>query len=73
MHIKSNLHKITIVIPQDSILGPFLFFLYINDISKISENFESLLYADDTALFFKADSIIAGPGSSVGRALDSVW
>ena len=43
-------------VSQGSILEPLLFLLYINYLSKISE--KSLLYADDTVLFFKYVSMI---------------
>ena len=47
---KSNTKLITAGVPQGSVLGPFLFLLFINDISTIvSSNIK--LFADDTSLY----------------------
>ena len=39
------------VVPQDSVLDPLLFLLYVNDLLYAS-NFETTLFADDTNLHF---------------------
>ena len=49
----SSLLEVKSGIPQGSILGPLIFCLYINDISKLPfhSNTKISLYADDTAMF----------------------
>lgn len=48
---------ITYGVPQGSILGPILFLIYVNNISKLKLKGELSLYADDTCLFYFADKI----------------
>jgi len=42
---------ITCGVPQGSILGPFLFLCYINDLPNVSNLITPLIFADDTNLF----------------------
>ena len=37
---------------KDSVLGPLLFSIYINDLSTISDTLKSIMYADDTTIYF---------------------
>ena len=41
-------------VPQDSVLGPTLFLLYINDLPDDAV-FDIAIYADNTALYSKSD------------------
>ena len=49
--VTSDWYNVTSGVPQGSILGPTLFLLYVNDISKCIRNSELLLFADDAKLF----------------------
>lgn len=51
---RSSGSKIIMGVPQGSILGPFLFLVYINDLPHLVKNKHGLvLFADDTSLIFK--------------------
>ena len=39
-------------VPQGSILGPALYILYVNDMCNVSKSLKSILFADDTNLFY---------------------
>lgn len=43
-------------VPQGSILGPLLFYLYANDITYIYEKAKFTIYADDTSVFISSGS-----------------
>lgn len=56
--VKSSYLHSQVGVPQGSILGPFFFSLYINDLPNICPNINAQLYADDAAIFIKAKSDI---------------
>ena len=49
--IRSSNMQITCGVPQGSIMGPFLFLCYINDLPNVSNIITPLIFADDTNLF----------------------
>lgn len=52
----SDLLPATSGVPQGSILGPFLFNIYINDVVSISPGATFIIYADDTSVFIRGNS-----------------
>ena len=52
----SGLKPITVGVPQGSIIGPTMFILYINDLSKVLQFSKPLMYADDTVLYVSSSN-----------------
>ena len=50
-NIQSNYADISCGVPQGAILGPLLFFIYINDMAFVSTQLFSVSFADDTNMF----------------------
>ena len=67
----SSFKPVNAGVPQGSVLGPFLFLLYINDLSENLVN-NIRLFADDTSLFVIVDNNINAAALSLTSDLDII-
>ncbi len=54
-------------VPQGSILGSFLFVLFVNDLPDNRDKFKIFIYADDTGLMFSHPDIKLVPSNNIWR------
>ena len=54
---KSKPEKVLSGVPQGTVLGPILFILYINDITKVIRNTYIMIFADDSKLIKEINSL----------------
>ena len=56
-NIDSQLKDVTYVVPQDSVLGPLLFLIYVNDLHEAIKYSKVHHFADDTYLLYTNKSL----------------
>ena len=70
-NVYSCFRPVTQGVPQGTILGPLLFNLYINDLSRAIGNIQTVQYADDTFVFTSGNDT-AAITSSLGQAIEKL-
>ena len=53
----SDKREVQFGVPQESVLGPVLFILYINDITNVVNNCDIQMFADDTLLYIVGNDV----------------
>ena len=54
---RSNSLPVNCGVPQGSVLGPLLFLVYVNNMSKVLTQVKYCLYADDTVLYMSGNNV----------------
>ena len=57
IYMDNEIDRLTLIIPQSSILEPLLFILYINDLPLSISNCNTAMYADDSTIHISGENI----------------
>ena len=68
----SNLN-ISIGVPQGSILGPFFFLVFVNDLPNCTNSLDFITYADDTTLFTTLNPKLPQTNAQLNTEVDKVY
>ena len=71
-NVKSDSSNIKTGVPQESILGPLLFVIYVNDISLASKIFTAIIYADDTSLSSTLNTFRCNTNVNINNELSKI-
>ena len=56
-NLNTSFRKIVYGVLQDSVLGPLLFLIYVNDLKDASKSLDCIMFADDTNFFYSHKNI----------------
>ena len=70
--VSSNTNKISMGLPQGSILGPLLFLIFVNDFHDSLSHSNAIMYADDTSLYIndKTKNLVKKGNEELARVDD---
>ena len=55
--LNTSFQNIVCGAPQGSVVGPFLFLIYVNDLKDASKSLDCIVFADDTNFFYSHENI----------------